>query len=84
MEQVVHKATKLSETDLMTMGQRMNSWAQKHESSLQFKREQEEQKMLAQVTGVPEINGKPMSRSAATKAETIERLHAERYVHDVR
>jgi hypothetical protein len=81
---VVHKAKKLSETDLMTMGQRMNSWAQKHESSLQSKREQEEQKMLAQITGTPEINGKPMPRSAATKAETIERLHAERQVHDAR
>lgn len=81
---VVHKAKKLSETDLITMGERMNSWAQKHESSLQFKRDQEEEKMLAQVTGTPEINGKPMPRSAATKAETIERLHAERQVHDAR
>ena len=81
---VVHKAKKLTETDLIAMGERMNSWAQKHESSLQFKRDQEEEKMLAQVTGTPEINGKPMPRSAATKAETIERLHAERQVHDAR
>ena len=31
---VVHKAKKLSETELEDMGQRMNGWATKHEDSL--------------------------------------------------